>query len=128
MDDLTAEFLALMEAAGWSQAEVARRLQISPGAVSQICSGKTVPRLATLNLLKLLVGDPGLLARIERRHSLSLDAPEKQLIKALRELSRGDRDRLFPLLHQMIRAVAGHSASPRKSSPAPNLKLPHAKS
>jgi transcriptional regulator with XRE-family HTH domain len=49
------EFLELMAAAGWSQAEVARQLEITSGGVSQIARGHVTPSPVTLRLLRLLV-------------------------------------------------------------------------
>ena len=73
MPPKTHEFVRLLAAAGWSQAEAARRLQITPGAVSQICNAKTQPRPSTLNLLKLILArrladaDPLEVLAVERR-------------------------------------------------------------
>lgn len=43
-----------MEAAGWSQAETARQLEISTGGINQICKGHVRPSGVTLRLMRLL--------------------------------------------------------------------------
>lgn len=55
MQSKNEEFVALMKAAGWSQAETARRLHASLAAVSQFVNGHAVPARSTLSLLKLLL-------------------------------------------------------------------------
>src|SRR5437016_1851946 len=92
-----------MKAAGWSQAEVARRLRITPGAVSQLCSGKTHPHPGTLNLLKPLVA-PALKSRASA--AASVPAPwEGELLEPLRRLSDADRQRLLAVFQDLIKAV-----------------------
>lgn len=106
MDPKAQEFVRLIAAAGWSQAEAARRLNITPGAVSQICSGRTRPRAATLNLLKLILVH-------EKRQGLALresagPAPrqwERQLLEDLRRLPEPQRERLLAVIKDMIRAM-----------------------
>jgi len=78
------------------------------GAVSQICSGKTRPRDSTLNLLKLMVAreNPEALALHESAMSPPLEAWEMELLTELRRLPEAERQRLLPLIEQMIRAMA----------------------
>ncbi len=108
MDRKAQEFARLIIAAGWSQAEAARRLRITPGAVSQICSGKTRPRDSTLNLLKLMVAreNPEALALHDSAMSPPLEAWEMELLTEMRRLPEAERQRLLPLIKQMIRAMA----------------------
>ena len=109
------EFSRLLTAARWSQAEAARRLQITPGAVSQICSGKTQPRAATLNLLKLMIAreNPKALALHESEAWRALEHWEKELLADLRQLPERERLRLLPIFRQMVGAMLttprGHS-------------------
>lgn len=49
------EFIALLKASGWSQAAIARRLEVTPGVVSQWKDGATVPRPIHLKYLKELL-------------------------------------------------------------------------
>jgi len=109
------QFARLIAAAGWSQAEVARRLQITAGAVSQICSGKTQPRASTLNLLKLLLAreKPEALALQERAGMDGLEAWESDLLEELRKLPEAQRRFLVQMVKQMIKALP--SVAHRKS-------------
>ena len=109
MDPKTEEFIGLVQTAGWSQAEVARRLHITPGAVSQLFNGKTRPRPATLNLLKLLVAEvkPGALKLYNKSRAGALADWENDLLEPLRRVGETDRERLLPLLHDTIRLVQG---------------------
>ena len=112
MDSRTEEFISLVKASGWSQAEVARRLHITPGAVSQICNGHTRPRPGTVNLLKILIG-PQALQVHERSHAKTLKPSENKLLQALQELPEADREKLLAAFQQTIKAV--RSASRRRA-------------
>ena len=107
MDPKTEIFLALMKASGWSQAEVARQLHITPGAVSQICSGKILPKAGTLNLFKMILGikDPEALKAYERSISKN-QAWERELVEALQSLPDKDRQRVLVPIKAMIKAMA----------------------
>lgn len=107
LDPRTAEFVRLLKVAGWSQAETARQLRITPGAVSQICSGRTRPRAATLNLLKLLVEkkDPTGLKAYERQRSHSLAPWENDMLDSLRRLPEAQRASLISVMQAAVRAV-----------------------
>src|SRR6516225_1885004 len=104
-DRKTIEFNRLLAASGWSQAEVARRLRITPGAVSQICSGRTRPHGSTLNLFRLMVGreKSGAVA-LRADMGQPLEVWEKQLLEPLRGMSERRRQQLLPVLLQMIEA------------------------
>lgn len=52
----SAEFFALIEAAGWNQAEAARRLELNPGTISQY-KGDVAPSTQTLKLLKMILAN-----------------------------------------------------------------------
>jgi len=106
MDSRTEEFISLVKASGWSQAEVARRLHITPGAVSQICNGHTRPRPGTVNLLKMLIG-PQALKVHEQSHAKTLTRSENQLLQALSEFTERDREKLLAAFQQTIKAVRG---------------------
>jgi len=55
--DLKEEFRALLRASGWSQAEAARQLCMTPSALSQIVreNSPVKPSQVTLRLFKLLL-------------------------------------------------------------------------
>ena len=113
MDSRTEEFISLVKASGWSQAEVARQLHVTPGAVSQLCNGKTRPRAGTVNMLKILIG-PQALQVHERSHAKTLKPSENKFLQALHELPETDRERLLAAFQQTIKAVRG--ASRRRTS------------
>jgi transcriptional regulator with XRE-family HTH domain len=53
-EDLTAEFVSLQNAMGWKNAEVARRLRITPASVSRIANGINPPSESLLELFRLI--------------------------------------------------------------------------
>jgi transcriptional regulator with XRE-family HTH domain len=97
----TNEFNALVAASGWSQAEIARQLQITPGAVSQLCSGATRPRAATLNLLRMILGREKPQA-LRNNARVMTAAWENRLLARLRGLPAAERDPLLGVFHKMI--------------------------
>ena len=107
VDPKSEEFARLIAMTGWTQAEVARLLQITPGAVSQLCSGTTRPHARTLNLLKLIVAQkkPGALRLHESQRSAALAPWESELLEGLRRLRASDRERLLSMFHQLIGMV-----------------------
>src|SRR5437764_13403215 len=54
-EPLKKEFLQLFESSGWTQAEVARQLELTRGGVNGIITGRTVPSHATVKLFKLIL-------------------------------------------------------------------------
>jgi len=52
---LKKQFIELYEQSGWSQAEVARQLELTRGGVNGIITGPTVPSLATVKLFQLVL-------------------------------------------------------------------------
>jgi transcriptional regulator with XRE-family HTH domain len=107
VDPKTEEFVRLIGAAHWTQAEAARRLQMTPGAVSQICSGRTRPRASTLNLLKMIMGaeHPEILSQHERNRATGLAPWESELLDSLRRLPEAKRERLLPAFKELIKAM-----------------------
>ena len=111
--DAKSEFVSLMKAAGWSQAETARRLQITPGAVSQICNGKTVPRPAIINLLRLLIAheNPEALKLHDSATQAGLQPWARQLVEALSNLPDKEREQALTPIKAMIagfQSIARH--------------------
>lgn len=101
--------MKLVRASGWSQAEVARRLHITPGAVSQLCHGLTRPSGATFNLFKYILEQekPGTLARVDKAgRGSALEPWATQVLESLRRLRPPDRDRVVAALNGLIDAVA----------------------
>ena len=101
------EFIGLVKAAGWTQAEAARQLHITPGAISQIFNGMTQPHPATLNLLKMILANknPGVLKAFYHAQVGGLAPWESGLLEDLRALRPAQRDALLVAFQQMIRAV-----------------------
>jgi len=97
-----------MKASGWSQAEVARRLQITPGAVSQFCSGKILPKAGTLNLFKYVLAkfNPAAIQAYEKALSKS-EAPWKQeIVEMLDRLTEKDRQLVLKPIIELLKIVA----------------------
>ena len=55
MEQENREFMQLLEASGWSQAEAARRLHLAPSNISQYKSNTNRPSRQVLELFKLLL-------------------------------------------------------------------------
>jgi len=116
---LKREFINLFKASGWTQAEVARQLELTRGGVNGIITGSTVPSQATLKLFKLilLAEKPEAMKASER--SLAIRRTEKlwlrELIAEMRRVSPSHRARLVLALKTMATAFPKNSrASARK--------------
>ena len=104
MDPKIEEFINLVKASGWTQAEVARQLHITPGAVSQICNGITRPRDATLNMFRMLIG-PKRRQMFDHSRTRALEAAENQFFDTLHQLPRVEREKLLLAFMQTIRTL-----------------------
>jgi transcriptional regulator with XRE-family HTH domain len=102
---LNKEFLALVQNAGWSQAEAARRLHLTAGAVSQICRRRTRPRAATVALLRRLVEEQRIMshAGVGRVAVCTLDPAERRLLRKFRKLGLKERRIISGIIEQMFR-------------------------
>jgi transcriptional regulator with XRE-family HTH domain len=107
MNRKTAEFIRLFEASGWTQAEVARKLHITRGAVSQLCSGQTRPHERTLDLFRIALSriKPEVPGMFDPGRFLDLPAWVVDLIEALRKLSEKDRECVLKPIQQIITAL-----------------------
>ena len=89
---------------GWSQAEIARQLLLTRGAVSQIFHGKTRPHRRTLYLFKMV------LSRRENTRSEpmekipGLSAWESDVLAWLRRISQAQRERFVEALKLWFKA------------------------
>lgn len=109
MDPLKKEFVDLLKAVGWTQAEAARQLAMTSGAVNQIVNPNSPvrPSGTTLRLFKLMVASARPEAINSRTLELKETAPpppteaERKLVEALRALPAGD----LPMVHAVLRAV-----------------------
>ena len=95
------EFLRLLRHTGWSQARTARALEISPGAVSQICNRKTHPRTSTVGLLRRLV-DENQTGSSRHPRPLPLEPWEQQLLRDCRQLSAAERRAIGLIVRRMV--------------------------
>ena len=103
---LSTQIKTLRQGKGWSQAELARRLHISPSAIGMYEQGRREPSVGTLVTLSkefdvtmdyLVVGSNGV--NLDRRICIS----HKQLMEALPELRNLSReDLLVMLLAEML--------------------------
>lgn len=115
MDALKKEFVELMKVVGWTQAEVARQLCMTSGAVNQIVNPNSPvrPSLTTLRLFKLMVAGERPEAMNARTLELKegaepgLTEPERRLLESVRAVAEGD----LPLLHAVLRSVVAAFAS-----------------
>jgi len=84
------EFLALTKQTGWSQAELARRLELTPGGVSGLVKGGTVPSAGLVKLLRLVISSdlPGTKQPAARSFATVSEAREPGLDKLLESLAR----------------------------------------
>jgi transcriptional regulator with XRE-family HTH domain len=115
------EFLALMRQSGWSQAETARRLHISPAAVSQFVNGHSTPGRATLSLMKIVVGQLQL-GTANDAPPAGLPGWASELIADLEVLCERERTRLVSAFRLITRreprkkAKTTESASKKRSA------------
>ena len=100
------KFVRLIQQAGWSQAETARRLHITPGAVSQICTGRTQPRTATLNLLQLMVNRGDSDSPLHSNATGPLMPWEAGLVNELRRVPLKKREALLAAFRPLIRVFS----------------------
>jgi transcriptional regulator with XRE-family HTH domain len=106
MKSAAREFVRLLQTAGWSQARAARALDLTPGAISQICTGKTSPRPTTLSLLRLLLRTNGEPTDPSPRPPGRFSDWEVDLLESLRRFPAGQRKKLLNAFHQMIHALS----------------------
>jgi transcriptional regulator with XRE-family HTH domain len=90
----------------WSQAEVARQLRLTPGAVSQIYHGKTRPHPRTLQLFKLLLTKRSDASFKRFEKALGVDARERQVIEWMRRVPGAQSHRFFEALKLLMKAFS----------------------
>jgi transcriptional regulator with XRE-family HTH domain len=101
------EFIAMAKLCGWSQAEVARQLLLTRGAVSQIFHGKTRPHRRTLYLFKMI------LTKQDRSGvEGSPNAWESEVLAWLRRIHRAQRQRLLEAVKLLVTACASGKPQP----------------
>jgi hypothetical protein len=112
MDALKKEFVELMKVVGWTQAETARQLCMTSGAVNQIVNPNlsVKPSLTTLRLFKLMVTrerpeaiNPRTL-ELKQGVEAGLTEAERRLLESLRAAPSGDVALLYAVLRSVIAA------------------------
>jgi transcriptional regulator with XRE-family HTH domain len=95
------EFIAMMEASGMKAADLARRLELTPGAISQYKSGTTTPSAQVLSLFKIILmsEQPGALSALKEE---TLAHWERKILDDLRWLHQADRENVLAMLRTLI--------------------------
>ena len=111
VDAKKAEFIELFRRSGWSQAELARKLEMTRGGVNGYITGPTIPSATALRLFRLtLMGErPEALATASPGEEAALAPWERQVIHALRGLAPRDRARVLEWFTAML---AGYRSRP----------------
>jgi transcriptional regulator with XRE-family HTH domain len=117
--ELKQEFRELLQASGWSQAEAARQLAMTPSALSQIVreNSPVRPSLVTLRLFGLLLWSkkPGAARRMARRQRKArAEKWEQDLIRALRRIPPNTRRPILGVLYAMIEAARSKGVGGKK--------------
>jgi len=126
---INAEFVRLLSAAGWSQAEAARRLYLDPGTISLYVNGKVRPSLTVLALFKCLIGDTQPLPGQEEpllAAGRPLESWEFELLEGLRLLTPERRRRVSrcfqALLDELPREPAAETHDLQSAGVHPAVK------
>jgi len=116
-DPLNREFSRLLARSGWTQAEAARQLSLTPAAISRYLSGETRPSMTVIRLLKLLLQDTAPVAvpadsvGAGTGPMLPLEPWEGRLLRELRQLDAETRRQVVSGLRTLIRACRPRPAS-----------------
>jgi hypothetical protein len=113
----------LMKVIGWTQAETARQLCMTSGAVNQIVNPNLPvrPSQTTLRLFKLIVAAQRPEAintktlELKEDPGSNLSNPEQKLIDALRKVPKADLLRAYAVIHGVINGF-GAPLSLRRST------------
>jgi transcriptional regulator with XRE-family HTH domain len=113
------EFLQLAARSGWSQAELARQLELTRGGVHGIVKGKTSPSAGLLKLLKLVLAQekPDVLTDnlLQRTRGSG-----QELLSELDHLPEHIRVDCVKHVSALVRLLAGkHKTGPRGVSSTP---------
>jgi len=108
--DLKQEFRSLLRASGWSQAEAARQLAMSPSALSQIVreNSPVRPSPVTLRLFQLLLWreKPEVMREAARPKAPSAAEPwEQEVVRELRGVPPVTRQAILRRLKRLIEAA-----------------------
>ena len=101
-EPLKKEFIQLFKLSGWTQAEVARQLELTRGGVNGIISGRTVPSHATVKLFRLILMSetPEVMSAAARPASLQYAEESwlRELLEEMRRVAPAHRQRLISAL------------------------------
>jgi transcriptional regulator with XRE-family HTH domain len=118
--DLKQEFRDLLRASGWSQAEAARQLAMTPSALSQIVRRNSIvrPSPVTLRLFRLLLWreKPEALPKPSRLKPGTMpETWEAEVVRALRAVPPKTRESILRHLRALL-AAAGKTARGAQST------------
>jgi hypothetical protein len=110
LDPLKQEFIDLMKVIGWTQAEAARQLAMTSGAVNQLVNPNSPvrPSQTTLRLFKLIVAAQRPEAintktlELKADPGSALSLPERKLIDAIRRIPTSELPRAYAVVHGVI--------------------------
>ena len=125
MNGLKHKFIELFSSSGWSQAEVARRLEMTRGGVNGIVTGDAVPSPAAVKLFEMILESEG--RRPHNRPAALHDGDpavteaEMSLLMELRGLQPDARELTIDSLRRLMKAMPKVKVSYRgKNSPKPS--------
>ena len=115
------EFKKLIEIAGWSQTEVAKRLGKTPSAINHLLNPKhpNKPTQTTMRLLKMIVArerpervntqtfERKGIANDTPASTVRLSASEGELIRRLRQLSVKDQEKAYAVIKAVLLLARG---------------------
>lgn len=104
------EFLALYKRTGWTQAELARKLELTAGGVSGLIRGETVPSAGLVKLLNLVMlhEDPAPTPR-SRRAPAAGRGVDRALDRALVALAQMRTSERTVLLNEFTKVAKLHA-------------------
>src|ERR1041385_850908 len=101
---LKKQFIELYQRSGWSQAEVARQLELTRGGVNGIITGPTVPSLATVKLFHLMLGSRAGAGKASEV-AMAGESWAEPLLAELRDVEEAKRAKLVAALCEVVRAA-----------------------
>ena len=112
------EFLALYERTGWTQAELARKLELTAGGVSGLVKGETIPSAGLVKLLNLVMlhESPKPSAPASRRPPAAGRGVDRALDRALVVLAQVRTSERAVLLNEFTKVARLHT--PRVLGPS----------
>ena len=122
-EPLKKEFIQLFKVSGWTQAEVARQLELTRGGVNGIITGRTVPSHATVKLFRLILlsEKPEVMSAAARPATLQYAEESwlRELLDEMRRVAPGHRQRLISALKSV---AASFPKNPRGTQRKPEKR------